>query len=262
MESSIDQTMPILSDEEVEAYGDVTVPILGPEIIEMNSEDKPLFWRITTVMGTEEWSITAFLKRVMWTNLAWAYYEISKLPEMKKSALRTYTQSLEMLEAAIIKTAAQIASTERKIVGLRAKHMTMENVEDIHVPKLYTELLKIHSVLRQIVVVKNGQGFTAGNPEACKQILNKIDIDVPVKRVNINTIRKLLEEEGTFVSLLVRHPIIGYMVAGTTEISDIAGIGVREDIAEKLDGDDDGDFVEVTPLAYIVGNQRHFIRIL
>jgi len=238
------------------------VPILGPEIVEINVTPEMLTWQVQTMENEPEiWSITAFLRKVIDANLMWSKIELAISDLDRKNLTLAWCKVIEELEAGIIKTAATILANKTKIVGLRAKHMTMENVKSIHAPEKYLELLNDKNVLRHIIVVKNKRGFTANDPIEAQKFLKQLGFNIIVQKASVQQIESMIKEAGTIVSMLVRHPIIGYVAFGTTKIADIMGIGVEASIAEKLDGDDDGDFVELVPLAYFIDPIDEFVKV-
>jgi len=246
-----------------------TLPIVGTQNpVELSVTPDMLVWKLDDMGYNLEieledvYSVTALFVEVMKANLAQAFIELTPFDVERKRGLEVYSKILNELAATIVQFAAKVYASEREILGLRAKHMTMrEDVNDILVPPEYASLFDKYPVLKTIVVVDGNKGFTAGNVDAAKSVLERMGIKVDrVIKVSIDRIKKELSGSGTFVNVIIRHPIIGYIAYGTSRIrQEIHGIGVNAKIANLLDGDDDGDFVEVTPIAFLKDKDAHFV---
>ncbi len=208
----------------------------------------------------EYYAATAFLNLVIDLNFSATYLFSATTPKSFKTILKIVDERIRELQASLIKEAADIIATRYDILAIRGRHITLDpKFRNFLVPRgKLSEILSKPQLVKHVIVVEGNIAY-AYNPDKAIELLHKIGLTNVTKviKTSFSKIADKLQvtEQDTVISHLFRHPIIGYVGIGTVQEADIYGIGVPADISQKLDGDDDGDIIDLIP-SVIVKNQK------
>lgn len=246
------------------------------EVTMIPVDSRSLYWEIETELdeayeselGVEMesyYAATALLNSVINLNIS-ATFVCSAIDEVSFSkSLQVYLDKLNHLEAGILKMAASEITESYVIKALRARHMTISRkARNFYVPaKEFDTLLTSRVTLNHLIVVDGNYAY-CHKAKGAAELLGKMGINVEhIVECGLGKLSWLVNHvdlnKDTIVSTVFRHPIIGYVAFGSTKPAEINGIGVPADISEKLDGDDDGDIIDLVPLVVLRNQQVEFV---
>ena len=163
----------------------------------------------------------------------------------------------------LLKNAAGLLDN-KDMLAIRARHITLRKRErNFYAPReQFEEILHKPAIIKHAIVIDGDVAYTYLERGA-KKLLDKLGIEVnEIRKVGFRKMQNLLEtvnsQTDTVIGHLFRHPIIGYVGVGTIKPANIHGIGVPADIAEKLDGDDDGDLIDLIPGVILKNRKMEF----
>ena len=251
------------------------IPIwFGERIYEFKVKPRQLYWKVESDadefleeeldLDLEDYfAATSILTHLIDLNVS-ATYVFSSISEKQfLASLEIFTEKLQYLQAGLLKEAAKLMDN-KQMLAIRGRHITLDrNERSFYVPKNeFNEIMVKPEIIKHTIVVYDDIAY-AYIPKSAKKMLEKMNIHVKkVKKARFNTMKMILEhvdaEQDTVIGHLFRHPIIGYIGVGTIKPADIHGIGVPADIAEKLDGDDDGDIIDLIPSIVLKRKKEEF----
>jgi len=239
-------------------------------------DPQSLFWEVDTELDDmleselditldPYYAATSLLNSVIELNVS-ATFVCSSLDERSfQKSLQIYMEKLDYLQAGILKMAASNISESYVIRSLRARHMTInKNYRNFYVPaQVFGELLVSISSVKHMIVIDGDYAYCLKSDGVAK-ILSRLGLNVEhIVECGKGKMYWLLEHidfnKDTVISHVFRHPIIGYVAVGSTKPAEIDGIGVPADISQKLDGDDDGDIIDLVPSIVIKNKTLEFV---
>jgi hypothetical protein len=276
--------IPVFGEEVKEMLEQINkTPVwLGDKVFEIDVKPRSLYWELqdnfdemlsdlmkgndmpefeSEFTAEKYYAATALLTTIIDTNVSATYVFSSVESKQFAKTLKILTRNLERIQASLIKVAATEIANKKDIVGIRGRHITLDrSFRNFLAPvDILQEVLKKPQIVRSIVVVNGDTAYTC-NLKGVRELLQKFGINgiKRVVRLHFKDMKKLIEfdpNNDTIIGHVFRHPIIGYIGVGTVQPANINGIGVPADVAEKLDGDDDGDIIDLVP-SIIVKNKK------
>ena len=246
------------------------------EIVRIPVNPRSLFWEVDTelddILESEleieiapYYAATSLLNSVIDLNIS-STFVCSSLDERSfKKTLAIYEEKLDQLQAGILKMAASEISEAYMISSVRARHVTInKNHRNIYAPaQQLGDLLVSDSSIRHMIVIDGDYAYCL-HADGVEKILSKLGLSVPnIVECGRGRLLYMLENidfnKDTLISHVFRHPIIGYVAIGTTKPAEIYGIGVPADVSAKLDGDDDGDIIDLVPSIVVKNKVMEFV---
>lgn len=261
--------IPIIEQEIVERLQEIEeIPVVvADRIFRFKVDPKMLYWEIDeTDLSVED--ISDFFGCYAATALLVKFIDVNywlQRAGFTANPLQIVTNILDELKATMLQHMAKMVLASRDIKSLRGRHITLDkSFRNFMVPRdLARQYLAIKKVWKHMIVVIDDTAYFH-NGRNVKKLLTRLGIKAKrYKKVELDELRTMVqsfnEETDTLIGHVFRHPIIGYIGVGTFVLSDrINGIGVPADVAEKLDGDDDGDIIDATINIMIKGRKLEF----
>jgi len=189
------------------------------------------------------------------------------------SFVETYAQKImENLEnfigqlaASYLKLSARIEQDSKVFWSVRARHVTVsDSVMHVNL-RAFERLIRNPAKVSSLMVVWNDVAYVSmENQKNTAETLKYFDVPaskiVPVSNEELSAIAaRFMRTYGVkdaVLGMVARHPITGYVAVGEIVPDECVGIGVPAQVAQLLDGDDDGDTADLVPLILAKGYNK------